>query len=130
MRKGQKPFYVSAKNIPVPGKPLMISTVQDVTFRFEAEDNLRKHLRELEALNIVSATLRKADTIGEMVEILLDETLKALDLKDGAICLHDPDEDELFMAARRGWLTQLDVVMANCVIPGASRNGRNILANQ
>jgi len=110
VREGKEPYYISAKNIPVPGKPLMISTVQDVTSLVKAEESLRKHLRELEALNVVSTTLRQAETIDKMVEILLDETLKALDLTDGAICLHDQDEDELFMAARRGWLAKLKVV--------------------
>ncbi len=108
IRKGEKPFYISAKNIPVPGKPLMISTVQDVTYRVEAEENLRKHYKVLEALDVVSSTLRQADTIDEMLEILLAETLNALELKDGAIYLHDPDSDELYNAARSGWMTQLN----------------------
>jgi len=37
-RKGEKTSFISARNKSVPGKPLMISTVWDVTARKEAED--------------------------------------------------------------------------------------------
>ncbi len=42
---------VNAKNIPVPEQQLMISTVQDVTLTYYAEQELRKSKEELESLN-------------------------------------------------------------------------------
>lgn len=41
-RKGEDATYISARNIPVPGKQLMISTVWDVTERKQAEEQTRK----------------------------------------------------------------------------------------
>ena len=41
-RKGQETTYISARNIPVPEKKMMISTVWDVTDRNRAEEALRK----------------------------------------------------------------------------------------
>jgi len=41
-REGQPTTYVSARNTPVPGQPLTISTVWDVTDRKRAEDALRE----------------------------------------------------------------------------------------
>lgn len=109
-RKGKDTFYISATNIPVPGKPLMISTVQDVTSLKKAEEALHKHVTELEALNKIAATLRKADTLDEMLPILLDETLNALGVEAGAICLFQPEHQVLGFAVNRGWLSQLENV--------------------
>ena len=40
-RKGEETTYITARNTPVPGKPLMISSVWDVTDRKRAEEALR-----------------------------------------------------------------------------------------
>jgi PAS domain S-box-containing protein len=40
-RSGQETTYISARNIPIPGEPLMISTVWDVTERKRSEEALR-----------------------------------------------------------------------------------------
>ncbi len=47
VRRGSDTFYISARNTPVPGKPLMISTVWDVTGLKKAEDDLRHTLDRL-----------------------------------------------------------------------------------
>ena len=46
-RQGLETTYITAKNIPVPGKPLMISTVWDVTDRKRAEERMKQQLDEL-----------------------------------------------------------------------------------
>jgi PAS domain S-box-containing protein len=47
-RRGEETTYVSARNIPVPGRPLMISTTWDVTARKRAENEVRRLNEELE----------------------------------------------------------------------------------
>ena len=47
-RAGQETAFVTARNIPVPGKPLMISTVWDITERKKAEEDIRRLNAELE----------------------------------------------------------------------------------
>lgn len=47
-RHGADTHFITAKNIPIPGKPLMISTVWDVTERKRAEDELNRLNAELE----------------------------------------------------------------------------------
>jgi PAS domain S-box-containing protein len=49
-RKGEKTTFISARNTPVSGKPLMISSVQDVTHRKKAEDALRESESRLQAI--------------------------------------------------------------------------------
>lgn len=41
-RKGEETTYINARNIPVPGRPLMISMVTDVTERHRAAERLRE----------------------------------------------------------------------------------------
>ncbi|MDP2134022.1 MAG: PAS domain S-box protein, partial [Sulfuritalea sp.] len=41
-RKGEKTTYITARDLPVPGRPLMISLVWDVTERKQAEEQIRK----------------------------------------------------------------------------------------
>ncbi|MFO7568588.1 MAG: PAS domain S-box protein [Smithellaceae bacterium] len=47
-RKGQKTTYVTARNIPIPGEALVISTVWDVTAHKDAEEEIRRLNEQLE----------------------------------------------------------------------------------
>jgi len=59
-RKGEETTFVSAMNTPIPGKPLMISTVWDVTEHKRAEEERRKldrkvqHAQRLESLGMLA----------------------------------------------------------------------------
>jgi PAS domain S-box-containing protein len=56
-RKGEETCYITARNIPVPGKPLMISTVWDVTEQKCAAEELHKEKEFTEAtLNVLNDT--------------------------------------------------------------------------
>lgn len=50
-RKGEETTYVTARNIPVPGKELMISTVWDVTERKTTEEKIKAKNDEYLAIN-------------------------------------------------------------------------------
>ncbi len=68
-RHGQETSYISARNIPVPGRPLVISTVWDVTERKRAEEALvlaHARLRRFVDSNIVGALIATAK--GEIIE--------------------------------------------------------------
>ena len=47
--------------------------------------------------------LRSADTIKELLSILLDETLAVLETDAGAICIYEPGDQDLVMRDARGW---------------------------
>lgn len=72
----------------------------------------RQRLRELEAVSRISTALRTAQTLDEMLPVLLDETLAALDSEAGVIWLYHREAGELRVAVARGWMEQLkDAVM-------------------
>ncbi len=84
-----------------------VALVRDITQRKQADEVLRRRLRELEGLNKVSIALRAAQTLEDALPILLAETLDALDTEAGAIYLYHPPTDELRITTARGWFHQL-----------------------
>ncbi|MGA2504843.1 MAG: GAF domain-containing protein [Anaerolineales bacterium] len=64
-------------------------------------------LDELEAVNKVSKSLRLAQSLQEMLPLLMDETLKILDVNAGAIWLINSERGKLIQVIGRGWCTQL-----------------------
>lgn len=81
-----------------------VSTGRDITELKQAEEAMRRQMDELEALSDISAALRAAHTLDEMLPLLLDETLKALDAEAGMISIYDPATDFIYPPIGRGWL--------------------------
>jgi PAS domain S-box-containing protein len=63
----------------------------------------KQRQREMEAIIAVSAALRVASSLEEMLPLLLDKTLEVMQLTVGAIWLYDPVVNEIKIAASRGW---------------------------
>ncbi len=68
---------------------------------------ITQRLAELEAVNRVSTALRAAETVGEMLPIILDETLAVLGTNAGAIRLAENSSRSLYTQAARGFFSQL-----------------------
>jgi HD-GYP domain-containing protein (c-di-GMP phosphodiesterase class II) len=75
--------------------------------RRQAEEEIRKHLVELEAVNRISTALRAAQTLDEMLPHLLGETLAVLSCESGAIWLYDPASGSLRRSAATGVFTKM-----------------------
>ena len=86
----------------------LLVTVSDITERRQAEEEIKKHLAELEAINHISTVLRQAQTLNEMLPFLLDETLKTVGTDTGGIWLYNVKSAGLYRAICRGWFTQLE----------------------
>jgi PAS domain S-box-containing protein len=90
------------------GNPASIlGSVMDITERKQAGEILRHRLIELEAVNHISAALRVAQTPDEMLPLLLDETLAALESESGAVSLYRPEDESLHVFVARGWFKNL-----------------------
>ncbi len=66
----------------------------------------QRRLRELDAINRISTVLRQASTQAEMAARALDETLAALNARDGQIAFYSPNKRELIVHATRGWFVE------------------------
>jgi PAS domain S-box-containing protein len=71
-------------------------------------DETRRRLAELEAVNRISTALRAAQSLDEMLPLLLDETLATLRAEAGSVVLYDPASAELRSVIRRGWFAAVD----------------------
>jgi len=85
------------------------SQVAKAIQRKRAEEEIRRRLAELEAVNRVSTSLRTAQTLDEMLSLLLDQTLAVMDTDAGTIWLYDPEGDLLRRVIARGWFAQVSV---------------------
>jgi PAS domain S-box-containing protein len=86
-------------------KTVMI--IRDITERKQAEVSLQQRLLELETVNQLSMRLRGGDTVQELLQILLDETLKTIHAEDGAIFLFEHTSYKLKLTISSGWCDQL-----------------------
>jgi putative nucleotidyltransferase with HDIG domain/PAS domain S-box-containing protein len=89
----------------------------DVTTRVRAQADLNQRLAELEALSRISTALRTAQTLEDMLPLLIDETLSILGGSAGSIWLYDPASDQVRMAIQRG---------RGSAMPGSFRRGEGI----
>ena len=71
-------------------------TSQDVTERIQ-------HQRELEAIFSVSAAMRVANSLEEMLPLLLDKTLEVMNSTQGSIWLYNPNTNSLEITVSHGW---------------------------
>lgn len=90
------------------GDKKSIVIIRDITRRKQMELSLELRLMELETVNQLSLRLRGGDTVEKLIKILLTETLKTIDSKDGAIFLINPDTQKLELTVSQGWFKQLD----------------------
>lgn len=62
---------------------------------------------ELEAIALINATMRSANTLDEMLPRLLDQTLKLIGTQSGSIWLYDPSNESVNRTIQRGWAENL-----------------------
>lgn len=66
-----------------------------------------QRLRVLDAISRVTSALRVAESLDEMLPILLDETLAVMGTDAGSILLYHPETNRLREEVARGWLKNL-----------------------
>jgi HD-GYP domain-containing protein (c-di-GMP phosphodiesterase class II) len=97
------PVEVSTAIFTIGGVELVLGIDRDISARRQAESQIKQRLAELEAVNKISTALRVAQTLDEMLPLLLNTTLEVLHAFQGAIWLYDPVRNELRTAVTRGW---------------------------
>ncbi|MBI3741740.1 MAG: GAF domain-containing protein [Chloroflexi bacterium] len=80
-----------------------LAIVRDVTARKVAEEETRRRLAQLEAVNRLSTRLRETLTVDAMLPIIADESAQFLNANSVSIWLYDPIQDELHQVFQRGF---------------------------
>jgi PAS domain S-box-containing protein len=99
----------------------------DVTKRKEMELSLQQRVMELETVYQLSTRIREVETVQELIEILLKDTLKILNSQDGGIFLFEPSNNKLMLCAAYGWFEQLTGLSLD---PDEGINGHVFTTNQ
>ena len=94
-RKGEETAFISARNIPIPDKPLTISTVWDVTERKRAEEEIRRRADEFAALYETSTALSAENDLNVLMQLIVERATTLLHAIAGGMYLYDPASEEL-----------------------------------
>lgn len=76
--------------------------------KVRTESDLKKHLAKLEGFYTISSSLRYLEKLDDMLTILLEQTLATLDAEAGSVWLESYENDNLYMAAAKGWFSGLE----------------------
>ncbi len=98
------PAETQGREIVYEGRRARVVGMRDIGKRKRAEAEMARRLAEVEAINKLSTALRAATAVGEVVPILIDETLALFATDVGAIWLYDPHGDQLRRVEARGWM--------------------------
>lgn len=69
----------------------------------------QRRLKELEAINRLSSSMRSTHSESEMCKILLDETLDLLNARNGSVWIYEPSTNTNIQRAARGIATQIPI---------------------
>jgi len=70
--------------------------------RNRKQEELANRLKEIEAVNRISSQLRMANSVSELLNLLLDETLNAIGAEQGSIWMYEPASNHLRQTVWRG----------------------------
>ncbi len=85
----------------------VVCLVSDITEHKQTEKEAMHRLAELEAIYHISTALRTAQTLDEMLPILLDKTLSVFHTDTGSIWLYNAEQNKLTASVSRGWFKQI-----------------------
>ncbi len=82
----------------------VVAIGQDITERYQVEQSLLRHTFELELGQRFSMILRHAQTVDELADIFVKNTITNLSLSSGALYLEDPSTGSMNFQTGEGWL--------------------------
>jgi PAS domain S-box-containing protein/putative nucleotidyltransferase with HDIG domain len=131
-RKNGVVFFteVTTTLITVGGRELIVGIDHDITDRKKKEDEIKSRLAELESINKVSSILRAAQTLEEILPLLMDTTLDVMHATQGSIWLYDPVREVLSPEVARGYEERSGAQPLHAVAPGKGIVGRVFASGQ
>ncbi|HEY65984.1 MAG TPA: GAF domain-containing protein [Caldilineae bacterium] len=97
--------YLSSTRVPLrdaAGKIIgIVGICRDITEQKEATEKLRRHAAYMDNLNAIIAAATVTTDLRDLLESALDHTLRALDLKQGAIWVAEQPDSPTYMCVTR-----------------------------
>ena len=104
IRKDSGIVWVSDRvaSIQYKGKRSVLGTLMDITERKQAEEEIRRYTRQLEALFNIGATVSQTLNPEELLDSVLDTVLMVMGVEVGGIFLLDKQTNKLLLKTHRG----------------------------
>ena len=104
IRKDSGIVWVSDRvaSIQYKGKRSVLGTLMDITERKQAEEEIRRYTKQLEALFNIGATVSQTLNLGELLDSVLDNVLMVMGVEVGGIFLLDKQTSKLLLKTHRG----------------------------
>jgi len=104
IRKDSGIVWVSDRvaSIQYKGKRSVLGTLMDITERKQAEEEIRRYTKQLEALFNIGATVSQTLNLGELLDSVLDTVLMVMGVEVGGIFLLDKQTSKLLLKTHRG----------------------------
>ncbi|MCX5995312.1 MAG: diguanylate cyclase, partial [Chloroflexi bacterium] len=104
VRKDSGIVWVSDRvaSIQYKGKRSVLGTLMDITERKQAEEEVRRYTKQLEALFNIGATVSQTLNLGELLDSVLDNVLMVMGVEVGGIFLLDKQTSKLLLKTHRG----------------------------
>lgn len=104
IRKDSGIVWVSDRvaSIQYKGKRSVLGTLMDITERKQAEEEIRRYTKQLEALFNIGATVSQTLNPEELLDSVLDTVLMVMGVEVGGIFLLDKQTNKLLLKTHRG----------------------------
>jgi diguanylate cyclase (GGDEF)-like protein/PAS domain S-box-containing protein len=104
IRKDSGIVWVSDRvaSIQYKGKRSVLGTLMDITERKQAEEEIRRYTKQLEALFNIGATVSQTLNLEELLDSVLDNVLMVMGVEVGGIFLLDKQTSKLLLKTHRG----------------------------
>jgi len=96
------PVRISASTLTMRGQRFILGLFRDITERKQAEEEVSRYTKRVEALHAVAKTVSQTLDLDEMLDNVVEKVMEAMDVDAATISVVDERAGEIILKAHRG----------------------------